>query len=71
MTGDSSALRILSASSSGPDSPETVQQGLESFIAHTGADELMITGQIYDHAARLRSLEITADIHSRAPTRIS
>jgi luciferase family oxidoreductase group 1 len=59
----------LSASVVG--SPESVQQGLESFIAHTGADELMITGQIYDHAARLRSLEITAAIHSRGPTRIS
>jgi len=41
-------------------SPETVRQGLAAFIARTGADELMITAQIFDHAARLRSLEITA-----------
>lgn len=41
-------------------SPETVRRSLESFIARTGADELMITSQIYDHAARVRSYEITA-----------
>ncbi|HEX2206643.1 MAG TPA: LLM class flavin-dependent oxidoreductase [Longimicrobium sp.] len=40
--------------------PETVRAGLESFIARTGADELMIVSQVYDHAARLRSYEITA-----------
>ncbi len=41
-------------------SPETVQRGLESFIACTRPDELMITAQIFDHAARLRSFELTA-----------
>jgi len=41
-------------------SPETVQEGLQAFIDDTGADELMITAQIYDHAARLRSFEIVA-----------
>jgi len=41
-------------------SPETVRRGLASFIARTGADELMVTSQIFDHAARLRSFEITA-----------
>jgi hypothetical protein len=30
---------------------------------YTRADELMITSQIFDHAARLRSYEITAEIH--------
>jgi luciferase family oxidoreductase group 1 len=40
--------------------PETVRRGLAAFIARTGADELMITAQIYDHAARLRSFELTA-----------
>jgi luciferase family oxidoreductase group 1 len=40
--------------------PETVREGLETFVARTGADELMITGQIFNHAARLRSYEITA-----------
>jgi luciferase family oxidoreductase group 1 len=39
-------------------SPETVKAGVEAFIAHHQPDELMVTGQIYDHAARLRSYEI-------------
>ncbi|HWP10576.1 MAG TPA: LLM class flavin-dependent oxidoreductase [Ramlibacter sp.] len=41
-------------------SPATVRQGLRSFLARTGADELMITSQMFDHAARLRSYEIAA-----------
>lgn len=40
----------------------TVQRGLEELIARTGADELMITSQIYEEAARLRSYEIVAAI---------
>jgi luciferase family oxidoreductase group 1 len=39
-------------------SPETVKAGLETFIDRYKPDELMVTGQIYDHAARLRSYEI-------------
>jgi luciferase family oxidoreductase group 1 len=39
-------------------SPETVKAGLETFIAQHKPDELMVTGQIYDHTARLRSYEI-------------
>ncbi|MEP6829170.1 MAG: LLM class flavin-dependent oxidoreductase [Rhizomicrobium sp.] len=39
-------------------SPETVKAGVEAFIARHQPDELMVTGQIYDHAARLRSYEI-------------
>ena len=45
--------------------PETVRRGLESFIARTGADELMVTAMIFDHAARLRSYEITAEAHAQ------
>jgi luciferase family oxidoreductase group 1 len=41
-------------------SPDTVREGLDAFAARTGADELMVTSQIFDHAARLRSYEITA-----------
>jgi luciferase family oxidoreductase group 1 len=43
-------------------SPETVRAGIARFIARTGADELMLTAQIYDHAARLRSFEIAAEV---------
>jgi luciferase family oxidoreductase group 1 len=42
--------------------PGAVKQGLEAFIAETRVDEVMITAQIYDHAARLRSYEIVADV---------
>jgi luciferase family oxidoreductase group 1 len=42
-------------------SPETVRRGVERFVAETGADEIMITAQIFDHAARLRSFELTAE----------
>jgi len=43
-------------------SPETVKARLEAFAAETGADELMVTSQIWDHAARVRSLEILARV---------
>ena len=39
-------------------SPETVARGLAAFVSRTGADELMVTAQIYDHAARKRSYEL-------------
>jgi luciferase family oxidoreductase group 1 len=45
-------------------SPDTVQRGLAAFIAETGADEIMITAQIFDHAARLRCFAIAADIRA-------
>jgi luciferase family oxidoreductase group 1 len=41
-------------------SPDTVRRGLESFIDRTGADELIVTSQIFDHAARLKSFEIAS-----------
>ena len=43
-------------------SPETVKAGVEAFIARHRPDELMVTGQIYDHAARLRSYEILSGL---------
>ena len=39
---------------------DTVRRGLEAFAARTGADELMVTSQIYDHEARVRSYELAA-----------
>ena len=41
--------------------PDTVKRGLEAFIARTGADEVMVTSQAFDHQARLRSFEIIAN----------
>ncbi|MFT8243647.1 LLM class flavin-dependent oxidoreductase [Roseomonas sp. BN140053] len=50
--------------------PDTVRQGIESFLAETGADELMITAQIFDHGARLRSFGIVAGLRDQlAPSR--
>jgi luciferase family oxidoreductase group 1 len=43
-------------------SPETVRQGLERVIAETQADEVMVVSAIYDHAARVHSYEILAEI---------
>jgi luciferase family oxidoreductase group 1 len=51
---------VLSCSTIG--SPETVRQGLKDFIDRTGADELMIASQMFDHAARLRSYEIASEV---------
>ena len=45
-------------------SPDTVRQALQAFIARTGADELMLTSQIHDHAARLHSYEIAAEVRA-------
>ncbi len=44
-------------------SPETVRQGIDAFVRRTGADELMVTAQIFDHTARVRSFEILAEAH--------
>ncbi len=44
--------------------PEAVRQGVADFIAQTGADELMVTANIHDHAARRRSYEILAAAQS-------
>lgn len=43
-------------------SAETVQRRLEELLDETSADEIIATAQIYDHAARLRSFEIAADV---------
>lgn len=43
---------------------ETVRDGLQRFVRHTGADELMVTTHIHDHAARLRSYEILAGLRA-------
>lgn len=43
-------------------SAETVRKRLVEIAAATRADEIIATGQIYDHAARLRSFEIAAEV---------
>jgi luciferase family oxidoreductase group 1 len=51
---------VLSCSATG--SRDTVAARLHAFIASTQPDELMVTSQIHDHRARLRSYEILGDI---------
>ena len=43
-------------------SPFAVRRRLEAVIAETKADEIIVTGQIHDHRARLRSFEIVAEV---------
>jgi len=43
-------------------SPDTVRSGMDDLVMETGADELMIVSDIYDHATRLRSFEIIASV---------
>jgi luciferase family oxidoreductase group 1 len=42
--------------------PDTVRRGLGDFIALYEPDEVIVTSQIYDHAARLRSYELLAGV---------
>ena len=41
---------------------EQAKKGLDGFVARTGADELMVVSQVFDHAARLRSYELVAPV---------
>jgi luciferase family oxidoreductase group 1 len=42
--------------------PETVERGIGEFVARHRPDELMLTANLFDHAARLRSFEQAAAI---------
>ena len=44
-------------------SPRYAQSALEAFVGQTRADELILVTQVHDHAARLRSYELTASLH--------
>jgi luciferase family oxidoreductase group 1 len=46
--------------------PETVRRGVTEFVRATDVDELMTTAMIFDHAARLRSFEILAQVWAGA-----
>jgi luciferase family oxidoreductase group 1 len=43
-------------------SPETVRRELMQFVAQTQMDELIVASAIYDHAARLHSYELLAEL---------
>ncbi|HTV78396.1 MAG TPA: LLM class flavin-dependent oxidoreductase [Steroidobacteraceae bacterium] len=40
----------------------TIERGLRDFLKRTAADELIISGHIHDHQARLRSFELAARV---------
>ena len=50
--------RMLAAAAVG--SPQSVKRQLDAIIEQTAADELIVAGAIFDHAARLRSYELLA-----------
>ncbi len=45
--------------------PDMVEDQIKEFLSETGADELMVVCSIFDHGARLRSYEITAEVAQR------
>ena len=52
--------RMLAATAVG--GPATLRQQLAAIVAQTGADELIVAGAIHDHAARLHSYELLAEV---------
>ena len=65
LSGSERAMIDQALSCSAVGGPATVNAQLDAFVARTGADELMVTSQIWDHAARVRSLELLAEVTSR------
>jgi len=47
--------------------PETVRNGLTSFAERHGADELILTTQVFDHNKRVRSFEVVAEAMALTP----
>ncbi|MDO1527823.1 LLM class flavin-dependent oxidoreductase [Fulvimonas sp. R45] len=45
--------------------PATVEQAIAAFIQRHRPDELMLTANVFDHAARLRSFELAAAVRGR------
>jgi luciferase family oxidoreductase group 1 len=57
-TEKAQAMSMLARSIVG--SPDTVRSGIDALVVETGADELMIVSDVYDHPTRLRSFELIA-----------
>jgi luciferase family oxidoreductase group 1 len=47
--------------------PEDVRRGLDDLLDRTGADELMVTSNVYEPAERIRSFELVAELAGLAP----
>ena len=59
------ALNLLARSVVG--SPEAVRAGLRAFVDETKVDEVMVVSDVFDHQARLRSLELIAGAMGENP----
>jgi len=53
------ATRMLARSIVG--SPGTVRKGVDALVEETGADELIVVSDVYEHSERLRSFELIAE----------
>ena len=58
-TEKAQAMRMLARSIVG--SPDTVRKGIDEIVEETGADELIVVSDVYDHFERLRSFELIAE----------
>jgi luciferase family oxidoreductase group 1 len=64
------AMRMLARSIIG--SPNTVRKGIAALVEETGADELIVVSDVYDHAERLRSIKLIAEaggLSAKGPSR--
>lgn len=57
-----SVEKSLSSASTIVGNKDTVREKLQAFLEDTGANEVIINSQIYDHDARKKSYDIVADI---------
>jgi luciferase family oxidoreductase group 1 len=53
------AMRMLARSIIG--SLDTVRKGMGALVEETGADELIVVSDVYEHSERLRSIELIAE----------
>jgi alkanesulfonate monooxygenase SsuD/methylene tetrahydromethanopterin reductase-like flavin-dependent oxidoreductase (luciferase family) len=60
--GEEDSIKALSGSAA-IGGPETVRAKLDELRGRTGADELMITTMVHDHADRIRSYELIAETY--------
>ena len=63
-TGEEEALLDHVLACRGVGSPATVRGHLEKFLARTQPDEVIFTGQLYEHSARLESFRLLADLRA-------
>src|SRR5580692_5993236 len=64
------AMRMLARSIIG--SPDTVRKGMVALVEETGADELIVVSDVYEHSERLRSIKLIAEaggLAAEGPTR--